>query len=58
LPPRFVQDQARLTRFERETKVVAALSHPNILGIHDFLTEQGQTFAVMELADVPAVSKD
>jgi serine/threonine protein kinase len=30
---------------------VAALSHPNILGIHDFATEQGQTFAVMELLE-------
>ena len=51
LPPQFVQDQARLARFEREAKVVAALSHPNILGIHDFVTEQGQTFAVMELLE-------
>jgi len=51
LPPQFVQDQARLARFEREAKVVAALSHPNILGIHDFGTEQGQTFAVMELLE-------
>jgi serine/threonine protein kinase len=51
LPPQFVQDQARLARFEREAKVVAAISHPNILGIHDFGTEQGQTFAVMELLE-------
>ena len=51
LPPQFVQDQARLARFEREAKVVAALSHPNILGIHDFETDNGQTFAVMELLE-------
>jgi eukaryotic-like serine/threonine-protein kinase len=51
LPPQFAQDQARLARFEREAKAVAALSHPNILAIHDFDTEQGQTFAVMELLE-------
>jgi eukaryotic-like serine/threonine-protein kinase len=49
LPPQFAEDSARLARFEREAKVVAALSHPNILAIHDYGTEQGQTFAVMEL---------
>jgi eukaryotic-like serine/threonine-protein kinase len=51
LPPQFVLDKDRLARFEREAKAVAALSHPNILGIHDFGTEQGQNFAVMELLE-------
>ncbi len=36
-------------RFEREAKLLASLSHRNILAIHDFADEQGITFAVMEL---------
>src|SRR5262245_15341712 len=51
LPPQFDQDPARLARFHREAKSVAALSHPNILAIHDYGTDHGQTFAVMELLE-------
>jgi eukaryotic-like serine/threonine-protein kinase len=40
-----------LTRFEREARAVAALSHPGILAIHDFGTANGVTYAVMELLD-------
>ena len=42
-------DPAALARFEREAKAVAALSHPNILAIHDVGSEAGVSFAVMEL---------
>ncbi|MEA2336490.1 MAG: eukaryotic-like serine/threonine-protein kinase [Thermoanaerobaculia bacterium] len=40
-----------LPRFEREARAVAALSHPNILAIHDFGTEGGTLYAVMELLE-------
>ena len=40
-----------LARFEREAQAVAALSHPNILAIHDFGTSDATTYAVMELLD-------
>ncbi len=43
------QDRDRLARFEREAKAVAKLDHPNILAIHDFGTDKGITYAVMEL---------
>ena len=51
LPPAFAADPERLARFEREAQAVAALSHPNILAIHDFGVDQGLTYAVMELLD-------
>src|SRR5262245_19301695 len=35
LPPSVADDLERRARFEREAKAVAALSHPNILAIHD-----------------------
>src|SRR5215470_20450462 len=44
-------DRRALARFEREAKAVAALSHPNILAIHDFGEDRGIRFAVTELLD-------
>src|SRR5215213_1774337 len=34
LPPSLIQDPERRARFEREARVLAALSHPNIAAIH------------------------
>src|SRR5262245_43508112 len=51
LPPQFASDPDRKARFEREAKAVAALSHPNILSIHDYGTELGVSFAVTELLE-------
>ena len=50
--PRAVADNPeRLARFEREARALAALSHPNILAIHDFSTDAGVTYAVTELLE-------
>jgi serine/threonine protein kinase len=51
LPSHLAENPDALARFEREAKAVAALSHPNILAIHDFGTHEGTAFAVMELLD-------
>jgi serine/threonine protein kinase/Tfp pilus assembly protein PilF len=51
LPEHLATDLEALRRFEREAKAVAALSHPNILAIYDFGTEQGVSYAVMELLE-------
>ena len=49
LPAALAEDPAALARFEREAKAVAALSHPNILAIHNFGSVGGITYAAMEL---------
>jgi serine/threonine-protein kinase len=49
LPEKVAADPARVHRFELEAKAVARFNHPNILAIHDFGTEQGVAYAVMEL---------
>jgi len=51
LSDRLAADAQALSRFEREAKAVAALSHPNILAIHDFGEDQGVRFAVTELLE-------
>src|SRR5512132_2536960 len=51
LPESVASDPETLARFEREAKAVAALSHPNILAIHDFGTQDGVSYAVMELLE-------
>jgi eukaryotic-like serine/threonine-protein kinase len=45
------KDPDRLRRFEQEARSVAALNHPNILGIHDIGTYQGTPYLVSELLE-------
>ncbi|HEY4230337.1 MAG TPA: protein kinase, partial [Thermoanaerobaculia bacterium] len=51
LPAHLSADADALARFEREAKAVASLSHPNILAIHDFGTQDGIAYAVTELLE-------
>lgn len=51
LPPSLSESRDLLSRFEREARAVAALNHPNILGIYDFGNEGERTYAVMELLE-------
>jgi Tol biopolymer transport system component len=51
LPAHLSESIDALSRFEREAKAIAALSHPNIVAIHDFGRHDGRAFAVTELLE-------
>ena len=51
IPAALARDPDRVARFEREARSVAALSHPNILTIHDTGTDGDTLYVVMELLD-------
>jgi serine/threonine protein kinase/Tfp pilus assembly protein PilF len=57
LPDPFSHDPERLTRFEREARVLASLNHPNIAQIYG-LEQTGNTrVLVMELAEGPTLAE-
>lgn len=51
LSERLSSNPDALLRFEKETRVLAALSHPNIVVIHDCGTQDNLAYAVMELLE-------
>ena len=51
LPERFARDAEAKMRFEREAKAVAALTHPNILAIHDYGSDGDAAYSVTELLE-------
>ena len=56
LPEAFARDAERMARFQREAKVLASLSHPNIAPIYG-LEDSGSTHAlVMELVEGPTLA--
>src|SRR6266436_7238600 len=54
LPPGIFRDEAARKRFRKEALALYKLNHPNIATIHDFDTQQGIDFLVMEY--VPGVT--
>ena len=51
LPEEFARDTDRVTRFQREAKVLASLNHPNIAAIHGLEQSEGTNFLVLELIE-------
>ncbi len=51
LPKEFAQDTDRVARFQREAKLLASLSHPNIAAIHGLEEFGGTSFLVLELVE-------
>jgi serine/threonine-protein kinase len=51
LPQETVADPQALARFHREARIVAALSHPNLLCVYDFGEHGGLTYTVTELLE-------
>src|SRR5712691_9755606 len=51
LPPAFISDSERLTRFEQEARVLATLNHPNIATIYAVEECEGASALVMEFVE-------
>ncbi len=51
LPPWFAADRSFVERFNLEARLVARLSHPNIVTVHDASEQQGHIYIVMQLVD-------
>jgi serine/threonine protein kinase/Tol biopolymer transport system component len=49
LPEAFAHDADRLSRFQREAKMLASLNHPNIATIHGLERSNDTSYLVMEL---------
>ena len=51
LPQGFCKDPARLERFRREARLLAALNHPNIAAIYTIDEEEGRPYLVLEFVE-------
>src|SRR5207244_1788342 len=51
LPPWFAADRNFVERFNLEARLVARLSHPNIVTVHDAAEFKGNLYIVMQLVD-------
>ncbi len=51
LPEDIQHDAERLSRFEREARLLASLNHPNVATLYGFEEDAGTRFLVMELVE-------
>src|SRR5262245_52260624 len=56
LPEEVAADSERLARFEREARVLASLSHPNLASVYDVLEVGGRRYLAMEYVEGEALS--
>jgi eukaryotic-like serine/threonine-protein kinase len=56
LPEAFARDAERMARFQREAKVLASLSHPNIATVYGLEDSGGTCALVMELVEGPTLA--
>ena len=57
LAPRFAQDSAWISRFQREARVLAALNHPHIAAIYGLEESGGVRAIAMELVEGPTLAE-
>jgi serine/threonine-protein kinase len=57
LPEEFSRDPGRLSRFEREARMLAALNHPSVAAIYGLEEVDGTKFIVMELVPGETLSE-
>ena len=51
LPDLFSKDKERLSRFDREARLLASLNHPNIATIYGLEESEGAHYLVLELVE-------
>lgn len=56
LPAAFVFDPERVARFRRESKMIAALNHPNIAAIYGIDETHGTAALILELVEGPTLA--
>jgi eukaryotic-like serine/threonine-protein kinase len=57
LPDDVAADPERLSRFEREARMLASLNHPNLAAVYDVLEVDGRRYLAMEYVEGEALSE-
>jgi eukaryotic-like serine/threonine-protein kinase len=55
LHPHLATDEAFLDRFRREARAAAALSHPNVVAVHDWGESEEGAYLVLQLIEGPTL---
>lgn len=55
--PSAPDDDSAATRMSREARAAAALSHPNVVTVHDYGSDERGPYLVMELAEGPTLQQ-